>query len=305
MLKDHGVPLQAQVGRFAGASLLVASGAVHLDLYLTSYHAVPTIGPLFVLQFAAALAIGLAVMASASPLPAIAGALFALSTLGGYILSLWVGLFGFREVRTAAGIVAGALEVAAFIALGAYAVRAAEVRVLAAAAASSGPRVPGRAPVERLAAPLTSAVARYRLGVVPVGAAALLALVLAEVPGTSPSSGEPHMARFTVMRADNRTYGKILVDADGLTLYTFTNHGHPVSCTGACASVWPLLTLEPGSIDPAPGPGVSGLGTTTINGQRQVTDHGLPLFTYAGDNAPGQATGQGIVSFGGTWRVAR
>jgi len=36
-----------------------------------------------------------------------AGAGFALSTIGGYILSVWIGLFGFKEVRTTAGIVAG------------------------------------------------------------------------------------------------------------------------------------------------------------------------------------------------------
>jgi len=33
--------------------------------------------------------------------------------LGGYLLSLWIGLFGFTEVRTTAGIAAGMIEVAA------------------------------------------------------------------------------------------------------------------------------------------------------------------------------------------------
>ena len=41
--------------------------------------------------------------------------------LGGYILSVWIGLFGFKEVRTTGGIVAGIFEVAAFGALAAYA----------------------------------------------------------------------------------------------------------------------------------------------------------------------------------------
>ena len=56
-----------------------------------------------------------------SRLAAAAGALLALSTLGGYLLSVWVGLFGDKEVRTTAGIVAGVIEVAAFAALGAFA----------------------------------------------------------------------------------------------------------------------------------------------------------------------------------------
>ncbi len=44
-----------------------------------------------------------------------------MSTLGGYLLSVWIGLFGFTEVRTTAGIVAGVIEVAAFAALAALA----------------------------------------------------------------------------------------------------------------------------------------------------------------------------------------
>src|SRR6516162_894816 len=48
----------------------------------------------------------------------VAGAGFALATLGGYLLSIWFGLFGFKEVRTTAGIVAGVIEVAAAAVLG-------------------------------------------------------------------------------------------------------------------------------------------------------------------------------------------
>jgi hypothetical protein len=51
---------------------------------------------------------------------------FALTTLGGYLLSLWIGLFGFRKVRTAAGIAAGVIEVTAFTALAGVAVTPAE-----------------------------------------------------------------------------------------------------------------------------------------------------------------------------------
>jgi len=47
----------------------------------------------------------------------------ALATLGGYLLSVWVGLFGFKEVRTTAGIAAGVIEVGAFAALAGLAAR--------------------------------------------------------------------------------------------------------------------------------------------------------------------------------------
>src|SRR5262245_1957681 len=104
--------------RAAGAGLLAATAAMHLDLYLTGYRSIPTIGWLFLLQVIAGFALGLAVLVSGSRLAAAAGAGFALATLGGYLLSLWVGLFGFKEVRTTAGVVAGVIEVAAAAALG-------------------------------------------------------------------------------------------------------------------------------------------------------------------------------------------
>jgi plastocyanin len=104
--------------RSAGAGLLAATGGIHLDLYLTGYRHIPTIGWLFLLQVIAAFVLAAAVLAVRRPLTDAAGAGFAIATLGGYLLSLWVGLFGFQEVRTTAGLVAGLLEVAAFAVLG-------------------------------------------------------------------------------------------------------------------------------------------------------------------------------------------
>ena len=74
--------------RVAGAGLLAATGAIHLDLYLTGYRSIPTIGWLFLLQVIAAFGLAVAVLVTGSRLAAAAGALFALSTLGGYLLSV-------------------------------------------------------------------------------------------------------------------------------------------------------------------------------------------------------------------------
>src|SRR5580704_4870349 len=110
----------AVILRVAGSGLLIATAAIHLDLYLTGYQTIPTIGWLFLLQVIVAFGLALAVLAIpgrlvlASRLAAAAGAGFALATLGGYLLTVWIGLFGFKEVRTTAGIVAGIVEVAAF-----------------------------------------------------------------------------------------------------------------------------------------------------------------------------------------------
>ena len=80
--------------RVVGSGLLIATGAIHLDLYLTGYRTIPTIGWLFLLQVITAFALGLAVLAIPgrfvipSRVAAAVGALFALSVLGGYLLSV-------------------------------------------------------------------------------------------------------------------------------------------------------------------------------------------------------------------------
>jgi hypothetical protein len=88
--------------RVAGAGLLAVTWAIHLDLYLTGYRSIPVIGWLFLLQVIAAFGLAAAVLVSGSRLAAAAGAGFALSTLGGYLLSVWIGLFGLKEIRTTA-----------------------------------------------------------------------------------------------------------------------------------------------------------------------------------------------------------
>src|ERR1700734_883806 len=84
--------------RVVGSGLLIATAAIHLDLYVTGYRTIPTIGWLFLLQVIAAFALGLAVLVIPgrlvipSRLAAAAGAGFALSTLGGDLLSIWIGV---------------------------------------------------------------------------------------------------------------------------------------------------------------------------------------------------------------------
>jgi predicted lipoprotein with Yx(FWY)xxD motif len=91
----------------------------------------------------------------------------------------------------------------------------------------------------------------------------------------------------------------VLVDDHGRTLYTFTSGDRAVPCTGPCGTVWPPFLVPTGST-PKGVAGVTGLGTTA---QGQVTEDSLPLYRYAGDSAAGDATGDGINSFGGVWHV--
>ncbi|HXQ88186.1 MAG TPA: hypothetical protein VN733_00980 [Solirubrobacterales bacterium] len=96
--------------------------------------------------------------------------------------------------------------------------------------------------------------------------------------------------------------GTILVTADGLTLYDFhKDKGGTSSCYGACAGAWPPLLTE--GNPQAQGAAVrSMLGTAKRkDGTVQVTYNGWPLYTYAGDQKPGEANGNDIDQFGAEW----
>jgi hypothetical protein len=75
--------------------------AIHHDLYLTGYRSIPVIGWLFLLQVIAAFGLAAAVLVSGSRLVAAAGAGFVRSTLGGYLLSVWIGLSSASRPREA------------------------------------------------------------------------------------------------------------------------------------------------------------------------------------------------------------
>jgi predicted lipoprotein with Yx(FWY)xxD motif len=96
--------------------------------------------------------------------------------------------------------------------------------------------------------------------------------------------------------------GKVLVDGNGRTLYLFeADKGAMSTCDGACASAWPPLTT---SGKPTAGAGVvaAKLGTAKrADGTTGVTYDGHPLYTYAGDGAPGQTTGEGLTDYGAPW----
>src|SRR5260221_8840754 len=202
--------------RMTGAGLLIATGAIHLDLYVTGYRPIPTIGWLFLLQVIAAFVLGAAAAVLGSRLAAAAGAGFALSTLGGYLLSIWIGLFGFREVRTTAGIVAGVIEVAAFAVLAALALAPAAQRH----AAGPGPHRPGL--LARLAAGLRDGdLPGAASGVAGLSLVALVLLVVAVAgasgsPGSAPSSAA---GPGQVLKTTKIGGATVVTSAKGLTLY--------------------------------------------------------------------------------------
>ncbi|HTX26298.1 MAG TPA: hypothetical protein VME19_04675 [Streptosporangiaceae bacterium] len=279
--------------RVAGAALLAASASIHLYLYLTGYRSIPTIGWLFLMQFIVGYTLTAAVLVTHSRIAAAASALFALSTISAYLLAVWGGLFGFREIRTRAGIAAGLIEVAAF-----------GVLIMAAIAADPAPEADGSVSgTARMLARVQAAVSMVigGVGVVSVLALAFLGIGLANAGGPAVAA-VGNTGKVTLRTADVGGV-TVLTNAQGLTLYWFAPDTPTTSrCTGSCADYWPPVYGTPEA-----GPGVTGrLGTIRRpDGSRQATYEGHPLYTYIGDGGPGQATGNKLDLNGGYWYETR
>ena len=154
---------------FAGACVVPARR--HLRYCPTGRRRQGTIGWLFLLQVIFGFVLAAAVLATTQPAGVAASAALALSTLGAYLLAVWIGLFGFKEVRTRAGIAAGLIEVAAFATLAMAVIAAGPVREEG-VSVSSGVRMVAR--VRTAVSTVIGAV-----GVVSVLALALLGVALA------------------------------------------------------------------------------------------------------------------------------
>lgn len=129
---------------------------------------------------------------------------------------------------------------------------------------------------------------------------ALTCLIALAAAGAASAAGG-HRAKLQLRKT---SLGKILVNRQGFTLYEFTkdrrNMDACVSVAG-CTRVWPPLTTS-GKAMAGAGVKASLIGTITLpGGVKQTTYAGHPLYTYVGDNGPGQTDYVGTPEFGGTW----
>jgi predicted lipoprotein with Yx(FWY)xxD motif len=109
-----------------------------------------------------------------------------------------------------------------------------------------------------------------------------VATVVAAVVLVGSAVAAPRGAKVGVRQT---SLGKVLVDAQGHTLYVFDGG----ACTGACAATWPPLLT---SGKPT---GVAKLGTKTLaGGKLEVTYAGKPLHRYAVDRSPGEVNGASV-----------
>jgi predicted lipoprotein with Yx(FWY)xxD motif len=115
----------------------------------------------------------------------------------------------------------------------------------------------------------------------------------------APASSAPAAAGSSALKTAKIGGATVVTNAKGFTLYWFVPDTATTSkCNASCAAFWP----------PVMGPATAGAGVTgklaTIkraDGSMQATYNGHPLYTYVGDQAPGQATGDGLNVNGGVW----
>jgi predicted lipoprotein with Yx(FWY)xxD motif len=120
-------------------------------------------------------------------------------------------------------------------------------------------------------------------------------------PTAAATAAKPSTGAATVAVADSRL-GKILVDANGRTLYLFQpdKPGRSI-CTAdylKCPTLWPPLLTKG---HPHGGTGVKaallGVIRRTKPAGQQVTYNGHPLYVYSEDASPGDLKGQGLYDY--------
>ena len=135
------------------------------------------------------------------------------------------------------------------------------------------------------------------------------ALVLAACGSNAATSGGGQQGGTTNAAAGGGTgihvaktsLGKVLVDSNGFTVYTFTRDKmNKSNCDAACLHFWPAV-----SPSGAKAAGVMGkLGQTQdMSGSPIATVNGMPIYNYSGDHNPGDVAGQNSNKFGGHWYV--
>jgi predicted lipoprotein with Yx(FWY)xxD motif len=125
-----------------------------------------------------------------------------------------------------------------------------------------------------------------------------------EAAKAEPPKAEPEGEATPISLGSAAGVGKVLVDSEGMTLYYFQKDqkgSGKSKCEAACAEAWPPLTTA-GEPEAVTGVSSSQLGTIErSDGSTQVTYAGWPLYTFVGDQKPGEDNGTDSKAFGASW----
>lgn len=115
---------------------------------------------------------------------------------------------------------------------------------------------------------------------------------------SAPAPGATTAAAADVeLKTASSTAGQIVVDAEGKSVYFFTKDvkdSGTSACKDACVAAWPAVTT---TSDAPKVEGVTGEIATinTVDGSKQITINGLPIYYFAQDKEPGDILGQGVM----------
>ena len=123
-----------------------------------------------------------------------------------------------------------------------------------------------------------------------------------QIPPVTPTPATPTPVPDTIKVVANPLYGQILVDPNGMTLYYFAKDtpGQGTStCTGACLALWPAFDASTVTVS-SPLQATNFGEFIRLDGGKQTTYMGWPLYYYTADKAPGDTNGY---AFNKLWYV--
>src|SRR2546423_6304104 len=86
-----------RIARLSAAVLILAGGAVHLQLWRGGYRGIPRIGPWFMANVIISAVLALALLLRNDARVAVAGVIFSVASLSALVMSRTIGIFGFTE----------------------------------------------------------------------------------------------------------------------------------------------------------------------------------------------------------------
>ena len=124
-------------------------------------------------------------------------------------------------------------------------------------------------------------------------AAASAAMILSGAFGLAWAEGD-----YGPLQVVDASVGKVLADANGMTLYTYDkDESGKSNCSGECAEYWPPAKAAADA---------KATGDLTLikraDGTLQWADDGKPLYTFVQDKKPGDVTGDGK---NGVWHAVK
>jgi predicted lipoprotein with Yx(FWY)xxD motif len=142
---------------------------------------------------------------------------------------------------------------------------------------------------------------RFRICVVAVAMSMTASVALASSHGDPGPPPEPKKVGSTNPgRTADSKRGRILVDGNGMTLYTFVrdDSGDRSNCNGDCAAKW-----RPYAAPADAKPNGDFTLITRADGSKMWAYRYRPLYTWYEDKAPGDMGGEDTVTR--LWRLAR